>query len=166
VFNAWGTSSFQSVWYWVLSVLVWSFVTHRTLGVPYDMILRARRLPEVGARVDALAHIHAARVAGLYRATGIWLAVAGGFALAVLYGVGFVEGVELGQAAFLLAFPLAAIAYSTVTLALAVQARDFRGPALVRVLARRRFWHQLIAVLALFAALAAAGARHPLFFHG
>jgi hypothetical protein len=166
LFSAWGTSSFQSVWYWLLTLLVWTVVTNRILGVPYDMILRARRLPEVAERVDQLAHIHAARIAGLSDGAGPVLAVAGGFALAALYGIGFVEGVEIGQAAFVLAFPLAAIAYSTMGLALAVRGRDFRGEALIRVLARRRFWHQLIAVLAIFAALATAGARHPLFFGG
>ena len=53
--------SFQSPWYWTLHVVVWTIVCLRTLGVPYDMLLRARRLPQVAARVDLLANLTAER---------------------------------------------------------------------------------------------------------
>jgi hypothetical protein len=165
VVDAFGISSFQSIWYWVLSVIAWTLVTHSTLGVPYDMILRARRAAAVSERVDQLAHIHAGRIAAIYESAGPGLALAGGFGLAALYGIGFLEGVELAQAAFMLAFPLSAVAYSTLGLALAVRAHDFRGPALVRVLARRRFWHQVVAVVGMLGALGMAAARHPLFLN-
>jgi hypothetical protein len=165
VVDAFGISSFQSIWYWALSVIAWTIVTHRTLGVPYDMLLRARRVTAVSERVDQLAHIHAGRIAGLYDSIGPGVALAGGFGLAVLYGIGFLEGVELAQAAFMLVFPLSAVAYSTLGLALAVRAHDFRGQALVRVLARRRFWHQVVAVVGMLGALGTAAARHPLFLN-
>jgi hypothetical protein len=65
----------------------------------------------------------------------------------------------------MLVFPLSAVAYSTLGLALAVRAHDFRGQALVRVLARRRFWHQVVAVVGMLGALGTAAARHPLFLN-
>ena len=35
--------SFSSVWYWIGLAVVWSSVSHWVLGVPYDLIMRARR---------------------------------------------------------------------------------------------------------------------------
>ena len=157
---AFGVSSFQSIWYWVLHILVWTLVTHRTLGVPYDMLLRARRLPEVTAQTETLAVVQCGRIVAVYQRLGIPIALLGGFLLAGLAVVGFLNGVELAQAAFLLLFPLAVIAYSTLATALMITERRFRGDVLVRILSRRHFWHQVVAVTALFAALAVAASRH------
>ena len=46
------------------------------------MVLRGARLPEVAARVDALAHIAADRVGGIHDRFGVPLAALIGFALA------------------------------------------------------------------------------------
>ncbi len=154
-------ASFQSIWYWVLHVVVWSLACYRTLGVPHDMLLRAGRLPEVAARIDTLAAIAAARIGGVYDHFGVPLAAAAGFLLAALGALGFVSRIEVAQAAFLLALPLCVIGYSKLRLALAVRRRGLAGPALVLALSRRRVWHQFIAVLAMFAAVATALALHP-----
>ena len=58
----------------MLHVVVWTLACYRTLGVPHDMLLRARRQPEVAARVDELAHLACARVGGIYDALGVPLA--------------------------------------------------------------------------------------------
>lgn len=154
-------ASFYSVWYWVLTVVVWTLACHRTLGVPYDMVLRARRLPDVAQDVDRLATIHAERVAGIYRRSGAVLAAVCGFALAALATLGFWGWIEAAQAAFVLLLPLSAVAFATGRLALALRGSGERGEALRRRLARRRFWNQVIAVLAIFAAAALALLHHP-----
>jgi hypothetical protein len=154
-------ASFYSVWYWVLTVVVWTLACHRTLGVPYDMVLRAHRLPEVAEDVDRLAVIHAERVAGIYRRSGVMLAAVGGFALAVLATLGFGSWIEAAQAAFVLLLPLSAVAFATGRLALALRGSTLRGEALRRRLARRRFWNQVIAILAIFAAAVLALVHHP-----
>lgn len=161
ILDALGISSFETVWYWVLHVLVWTLVTHRTLGVPYDMILRARRLPEVLDRVEALSLIFSERATALCRRVGVAAALVGGFVLSGLFALGFLSGLVLAQAAFLLLFPLAVIVYSTMTAALRIERRQFRGTVLLQVLARRHFWHQIVAVAALFAALSVAMFHHP-----
>jgi hypothetical protein len=163
VFQAFATASFMSIWYWVLHVVVWTLACYRTLGVPQDMLVRARRAPEVAERVDALAGLASARVVGIYRTLGVPLAAAAGFVLAALAGIGFGQGIELAQASFFLIFPMIVILYSKLRLAIAVRRRGIGGPALVLALARRRVWHQLVAVLAMLAAAAAAFARYPLF---
>jgi len=161
VIDAFGTGSFESVWYWTLTVLAWGVVGSRVLGVPYDMILRARRRPQVAERVEVLAHIAADRIGGIYDKVGVPLAAAAGFALAALFAIAFGNGLELATAAFLLAFPLAIVVYSTLRLALAVRRQRIGGDRLVGILARRRVWHLVIGVAAMMTAVSIGLLYHP-----
>ncbi|HRO12126.1 hypothetical protein [Amaricoccus sp.] len=154
-------ASFLSIWYWVLHAVVWTLACYRTLGVPLDMLHRARAEPEIAGRVDLLAHLAAARIAGLYDLLGVPIAALGGFALATLFVIGFGLGMEAAQAAFALLLPLGVIGYSKLRLALAVRRYRMGGAGLVLALARRRVWHQFIAILAMSAALGLAVANHP-----
>jgi hypothetical protein len=161
VFGAISLTSFFSLWYWVLTVVVWTLVCRRTLGVPHDMILRARRLPEVAARVDLLARIEAERAAGLADAFGAPLAATAGFALAGLGALGFWSDVEAAQAAFLLLAPLAVVALGRLRLARQVRGTGLAGEPLRRRLARRRALDQVVGTLAMLAAALAALGRAP-----
>lgn len=164
MFTIFGTASFQNIWYWAFSVLAWTVATQRTLGVPYDMLLRARRDPDEVSRVEWLARHAAGRVVSVSRQAGTAVAAAVGFVLAGLFVFGFLSNYELARAVFVLTFPLAMIGYSTLRLALSVEKHDLRGDVLVTVLARRRFWHQVVAVLAILNALVMALALHPRLF--
>lgn len=154
------SSHFDSAWYWLLHVVVWAVVCARTLGVPSDMLLRARRDSDAAARVDLLAGITAERLAGLADRVGPVLAGGAGFVVAALAGLGFWTGIEAAQAVFFLAAPLAAIGYSSVRLALWVRRRGLVGPRLVLALGWRRTCHQAIAVVAVLAAIATAVLMH------
>ncbi|PZQ49225.1 MAG: component of SufBCD complex [Rhodovulum sulfidophilum] len=158
------TLSFLSIWYWAFTVLVWTLVTHRVLGVPHDMLLRAARLPEVAARVDTLAHIAADRARGLAESAGVALAALAGFCLAMLAVLGFVFGVELARALVPLAFPLALVAALTARLAARVRAEGLRGEPLRRLLSRHRARNQGVAILAMFAAAVLAVTEPAAFF--
>lgn len=146
MFTPFRFESFHSVWYWVLIVAVWIFVSNRTLGVPFDMIQRARRIPEVGLRIDTLAHIAAERAEALYAAIGVPVAAVAGFFLAVLAAAGFGSGVQLAQAVFLILLPLALVTEANVRLARHIRTTGLTGRFLRRALARRRFWNQVIAI--------------------
>ena len=37
------TRSFTNLWFWIMLAVVWSGTTHFILGVPFDMVQRARR---------------------------------------------------------------------------------------------------------------------------
>ena len=152
--------SFFNVWYWALTVLVWTVVCSRTLGVPQDMLLRAGRLPEAAARVDLLARIAAERLAGIADAAGVPIAAAAGFGLAALGTLGFKSGVEAAKAAFLLLFPLAVVGLGALRLARQVRREGLAGAVLRRRLARRRAANQAIAVAAILAA-AVTALGHP-----
>jgi hypothetical protein len=161
LFEVFAAASFQSIWYWVLHVVVWTLACYRTLGVPHDMLLRARRLPDAAARVDLLARLASERVAGIHDRLGVPLAAAAGFALAVLGALGFASGIELAQASFLILMPLAVILHSKLRLALAIRRRKIVGPELVLALSRRRTWHQFVGILAMLAAASLALGLHP-----
>lgn len=152
--------SFFSIWYWALTVLVWTLVCQRTLGVPHDMVLRASRLPDVAERVDQLARIGAERQTGIAEAIGAPLAAAAGFGLAALAVIGFWNGVEPAKAVFLLAFPLALVWAGGIRLARQVRRAGLRGEPLRARLTRRRALNQLIAIAAILAA-AATALQHP-----
>jgi hypothetical protein len=158
------TVSFLSIWYWALTVLVWTLVTHRVLGVPHDMLLRAARLPEVAARVDTLAHIAAERARGIAERAGVPLAALAGFGLAMLAVLGFLFHIELARALLPLALPLCAIAGLTARLAVRIGAEGLRGDPLRQALARQRALNQSIAVIAMFAAAMLAATQPPTFF--
>jgi hypothetical protein len=153
-------ASFLSIWYWVLHAVVWSLACYRTLGVPLDMLHRARSAPEIAERVDLLAHLASARIGGVHDLFGVPIAAFAGFSLTVLWVIGFGLGIEAAQAAFVLLLPLAVIGYSKLRLALAVRGRGIEGAELVLALARRRVWHQFIAVLATLTALGLAVVSH------
>jgi hypothetical protein len=111
-------AGFDSLWYWVLHVVVWTLVCYRTLGVPLDMLLRARHEPGAAERVALLARLSAERIVGIHDLAGAPIAAAAGFLLAALAALGFLSGLEGAQAAFALLLPLAAVAYSKLRLAL------------------------------------------------
>ena len=161
LFQFLAAASFQSLWYWVLHVVVWTLACYRTLGVPHDMLFRARRQPEVALRVDELAHLACARVGGIYDALGVPLAAVAGFLLAGVFALGFPSGIETAQAAFAIMLPFMVITYSKLRLALAVRRKRMAGPELVLALARRRIWHQFIAVAAMLGSAGLAMALHP-----
>ena len=52
VFEVIDMRSFSNLWYWIGLAVLWSSVSHWVLGVPHDMILRARREKEGQAMDD------------------------------------------------------------------------------------------------------------------
>lgn len=100
--------SFSNMWYWIGLAVMWSYVTHRTLGVPYDLIVAARRDSFQGQDTDDmvdLARIYVLRLLRLYHAAGVWMAGSGTFFLTLLATLGFWYRVEFAQALFFIAAP-------------------------------------------------------------
>lgn len=155
--------SFFSVWYWALTIVVWTAVSWRTLGVPHDLLLRAARLPEAARRVDLIAGFAAERIAGIGAALGAAGAAAGGFAIAALATLAYLFRIEAAEAAFVILFPLAIVGIGTLRLARQVRRERLAGEALRRLLARRRAMNQAIAVIAILAAAFSALGHPPRF---
>ena len=67
VFELIDLRSFSNLWYWIMLGVVWSMASHWVLGVPFDMIQRARRDGgQAEQDLEALVRINTQRMLLLY----------------------------------------------------------------------------------------------------
>ena len=143
--------SFSNLWYWLVLGLAWSMASHYVLGVPWDMVARARR--RGGQDEDDLhdvLRVHVLRMLAARDAAGAWLAALASAALTALALLGFAYGVEFAQAAFLLAFPFSIVGLLTLRTARDLAAGRAQGDALYVRLRRHRLIVQIIGVASIF----------------
>lgn len=145
--------SFSNLWFWIALAVTWSSVSHWVMGVPWDMIQRARRSDEaqVHQNLEALARIHAERILYVARESGLLLAGFTAFVMTVLLLLGFVYHREFAQAVFLLGFPLLLVGLLSIRTALHVRERRPEGADLVRHLSRHRVFTQIIGMISIVA---------------
>ena len=116
VFEVIDMRSFSNLWFWIALAVVWSSASHWVLGVPFDMVSRARRNGgQAEADLEELVRINVNRVLFIVEEAGLWLAALGAAFLTGLALLGFVYGIELAQAIFLLAFPMTLVGLLSVT---------------------------------------------------
>jgi hypothetical protein len=152
VFELINMRSFSNLWYWIVLAVVWSSAGQRVLGVPWDMILRARKTEgdEIMADVSALVRIHVNRRLRIAKETGLLLAGLAAFVLTSLMLLAFVYTVEFAQAVFLLVFPLMLVSALSLRSAHALRDHDLDGLPLVKALQRLRLQIQLIGMASIF----------------
>lgn len=143
--------SFSSIWYWIMVAVVWSTASHWVLGVPFDMIQRAKRHGGQ-AELDLvdMVRINVNRQLTTAAVAGVWLIGILFFALSTLAGLGFIYNIEMAQAIFLLAFPISIIGAISVSASRLIVATNPEGDALHNVLMRHRIWTQIIGMIAIF----------------
>lgn len=143
--------SFSNLWFWVAVAVMWSMASHWVLGVPFDMIVRARRQGgEVAEDVAALVAINTRRMVYILRVAGLWLV--GGVA-AVLSGLallGFWYGIELAQAVLCLALPMTLVGALSARTTRRLQDGAAGGVPLFRTLSRHRMAVQGIGMVSIF----------------
>lgn len=143
--------SFSNLWFWIALAVVWSTASHWVLGVPYDMVSRARRNGGQAAEdLEDLVRINTNRLLYISTVSGLWLL---GFTCFVLTGLallGFFYRVEFAQALFLLAFPMSIVGILNLSTARLIQQEQAQGEALWRRLSRHRTWVQAIGMVAIF----------------
>lgn len=144
--------SFSNLWYWIGLAVLWSSVSHRVLGVPHDMILRARREKEGEAMEDlhAIVRVHVNRIIYVADVSGSWLFLLGSTILTILALTAFLYDVEISQAIFLMLMPLAIVALMTAWTARKIRKNGDRNQKLIRRLNRHRLFTQLVGVAAIF----------------
>ena len=163
-------TSFWSLWYWVLTIVAWSMVAHWTLGVPIDMIINADRKGGVFAEhCDAMAEINVHRLIYYFDIGGVAMSAVLGFLLAVIGTLGFILGLEVFMALFMLLAPLSLVMAFSVRFAFKIRAAGWQGGVLRKKMRWRRFWNQVIGLLAILAANVVAVLQYvatinPLYF--
>ena len=143
--------SFSNVWYWIVLAGIWTSATHRVLGVPWDLVTRARR---DGGRAEEDLH-EVLRVAVLRRVAagdtaGMWLLAVASAVLTALAVLGFGYGVEFAQASFLLLAPFALVQALGLRTARELAAGGAPGDALYARLGRHRRVVQATGLAAVF----------------
>ena len=151
VFELIDMRSFSNLWFWIALAVMWSTASHWVLGVPFDMVLRARR-SEGQSEIDLedLVRINTNRLLFIGRISGLWLLALACFLLTTLAVVGFNYGIEFAQAVFLLMFPMSLVGLMSLSTAAKIQAEEASGELLRKRLTKHRIWVQVIGMLSIF----------------
>lgn len=151
IFDLIDLRSFSNLWYWIALAVTWSSASHWVLGIPYDMVLRARRAGgQAEADLEDIARINVSRILYIVREAGVILLAMLAFALTTLALLGFVYKVEFAQAVFLIAAPLTVVGLMSVATARRIAEEGDRGEALRRRLALHRVGVQVIGMISTF----------------
>ncbi|MEX3015327.1 component of SufBCD complex [Gymnodinialimonas hymeniacidonis] len=98
--------SFSNMWYWIVLAILWSSLSHWTIGVPFHLVSRAKRGDErAEADMMVLARMNAERMLQYAETSGVAAVAFATFLLTGLAITGWAYGVEFSQAIFLLLCP-------------------------------------------------------------
>jgi len=143
--------SFSNLWFWIALAVMWSTASHWVLGVPFDMVLRARRHGGQTAQdLEDLVRINTNRMLYIARVSGLWMLGLGCFLLTALAISGFMYGLEIAQALFLLGFPMSVVALISLSTSRLIQQEEATGELLRKRLTRHRLYVQLTGVVSIF----------------
>jgi hypothetical protein len=143
--------SFSNLWFWIVLAVVWSTTSHYGLGVPFDMVLRAKRHGgQTEIDLEDLVRINSNRLLFIAQMSGLWIAGFACFFLTMLMLLGFFYGNEFAQALVLLALPLSLVGLLSLSTARLIQDEDARGEQLRKRLLRHRLYSQMIGMVSIF----------------
>ena len=143
--------SFSNLWFWIVLAVVWSTTSHYGLGVPFDMVLRAKRHGgQTEIDLEDLVRINSNRLLFIAQMSGLWIAGFACFFLTMLVMLGFVYGNEFAQAVVLLALPLSLVGLLSLSTAQLIRSEDARGEQLRKRLLRHRLYSQIIGMISIF----------------
>lgn len=143
--------SFSNLWFWIAVAVAWSSASHWVLGVPWDMVARARRLGGPAAEdLETLVGINVRRILFIGRTSGLWLVGFTAFLLSGLAILGFLYRVEFAQALLLLAGPMTVVGALSLRTAARIEAEALTGPDLWRRMTQHRITVQFVGVISIF----------------
>lgn len=151
VFEVIDMRSFSNLWYWIALAVFWSTTSHWVLGVPYDLVQRARR--EGGeTEQDLLAMLRGScnRLIHIGEVLGFWVMAGTSAVLSALAVLGFWYHVEFAQAVFLIVFPLAIVGLLSIRAARKIKAIGETGEPLWSRMRRHRLLTQAIGMVSIF----------------
>jgi hypothetical protein len=142
--------SFSNLWYWIALAALWSSVSHWVLGVPHDMIQRARHEGgQAQTDVEDLVRININRLLNVVD-TGSWvLPGIAAFWLSALLVLAFWYDVEFAQALFFLMAPMVLVVWVSVRSSRRIVREGGSGEPLFRRLTIHRRMVQVIGMLSI-----------------
>ncbi|MCF2904011.1 component of SufBCD complex [Octadecabacter sp. CECT 8868] len=143
--------SFSNLWYWIALAVLWSSVSHWVLGVPFDMIQKARKLgDQAESDLQDMVRINVNRLLYIGQVSGLVLLVFLAFALTSLGIMAFYYDVEFAQAVFLLVFPMSLVGALSMATANVIAREQPQGEALFARLTKHRVITQFIGMFSIF----------------
>jgi hypothetical protein len=142
--------SFSNLWFWIALAVLWSSASHWVIGVPYDMIIRARRHGgEAEDDLQMIVGINVRRILNIIQIAGPWIVMTTMFMLSVLVTLAVFYRVEFAQAVLCLFLPMLIVLALSVRTARIIhdQTPDIR--ALYRRLTIHRISVQGVGMLAI-----------------
>jgi hypothetical protein len=151
VFELIDMRSFSNLWFWIALAVIWSTASHWVIGVPFDMVGRARKF---GGQAEAdlidMVRVNANRLAYIGNVSGLWLLGLTCFLVSGFAVLGFIYRIEFAQALFLLSFPMSFVGALNLSLARKIIEIGPEGEDLYRALTRHRTAVQAIGMVAIF----------------
>ncbi|TMV13631.1 component of SufBCD complex [Arenibacterium halophilum] len=143
--------SFSNLWFWIALAVTWSTTSHWVLGVPFDMVNRARRNGgQAEADLEDITRVNVNRLLFIARVSGLWLLGFACFLLTMLALLGFWYKIEFAQALFLLGFPMSLVGLLSLSTARKIEYEQCTGEQLRQRLTRHRTYTQMIGTLSIF----------------
>ena len=150
VFELIDMRSFSNLWFWIALAVVWSTASHWVMGVPFDMIARARKHGgQVEADLEDIVRINSNRLVYIEQISGLWLLGITCFIISGLCILGFIYRIEFAQALFLLGFPMSIVGGLNIFLARSIKQEQLTGEALRIRLTRHRTIIQAIGMVSI-----------------
>jgi hypothetical protein len=150
IFEFIDTRSFTSIWFWMAVAVMWSSLSHYVMGVPFDMVVRARRQ---GGRaleeLELMVSLQVARRVHVAEVSGLWLVGLSTAAITVLGLLGFFYRLQFAQALFLMLLPASAVGVLGVLAARRLDRDPLGGEALCAFLGRQRMFVQGLGMLSI-----------------
>lgn len=151
VFELIDMRSFSNLWFWIALAVLWSSTSHWVIGVPYDMVQRAKRFGgEHTNDLEALVRINVNRILYIAGTAGLWLVGLTAMFVSGLVVLGFVYQIEFAQAVACLVVPMCVVGALTVRTAKRIANGENTGAALFRRLFRHRLSTQAIGMASIF----------------
>ncbi|WP_407493508.1 component of SufBCD complex [Pseudooceanicola sp. MF1-13] len=151
IFEVIDMRSFSNLWFWIALAVVWSTASHWVLGVPWDLVTRAKRKGgEAEQDVEDLCRVYVRRILHVTEVSGLVLIVLVSFVLTMLAILGFGYGVEFAQALFLLAAPMTIVGLLSIRSARIIRREEPLGEDLYRRLQIHRMSVQFIGMASIF----------------
>jgi hypothetical protein len=121
------------------------------LGVPFDMISRAKRHGgQAQEDLETMIRINTGRMLYYVRAAGVWLMAIWFFMLTMLLLLSFVYDIEFAQAVLFLYVPFSMLMLMSLRTSSLIEAGENTGEALHRRLLRHRVATQVLGMAAIF----------------
>lgn len=151
IFEVIDMRSFSNLWYWIMLAVMWSSASHWVLGVPFDMIARARKHGgTLQDDLETIVRIYSGRMLSMARAAGLLMIGLLCFVITVLAILGLVYDVEFAQAILFLIVPMTLLALMSLRTARLIEAGENSGAVLHRRLLRHRVSTQALGMVSIF----------------